>query len=326
MVSMAQHHRDHYDVLGVKRSATQDDIKRAYRKLARELHPDVSKVPDAEKRFNEVTEAYEVLSDPERRRVYDQFGHAGVAGGDPFARGRASGSGGARQAHYTWSNIGGRPGPGGNVGAEDVGAIFEEIFGASMHDSPFAAPPRGTPRQRAKPREFTHEVTVTFMTAVNGGTEQVRFSSSGETKTIDVAIPAGVADGQKLRVRQAAGAADMIITVSVGKHPYFYREDKPLDLLIDVPITIAEAALGASVTVPLLKGSVELTIPPGTSSGTRLRIKGHGIKPKRGDPGDLFAIVKIVPPEALDEKTKSLLEQLAGALKSPRTGAPWKNP
>ncbi|MCA9292466.1 MAG: J domain-containing protein [Phycisphaerales bacterium] len=318
---MAQSKRDYYDVLGLKRSATPEEIKRAYRKLARELHPDVSKAPDAEKRFNEVNEAYETLSDPEKREKYDQFGHAG-GGRDPFG-GTGSG-GGSRRAHYTWSNIGGRPGPG-NIGADDIGAIFEDMFGGSMQDSPFAAPPRSATRQRAKPRDLEHELTVSFMTAVQGGTEQVKLTYDGESKTLDVTIPPGVAEGQKLRVRQAVGGLDMIITVHVGKHPYFYREDgKPLDLLIDVPITVAEAALGANVAVPLLKGSIELTIPPGTSSDKRLRIKDRGIAPKDGKPGHLYVVVKVVPPTKLDKEAESLVRSLAKHLDNPRKGAPWE--
>lgn len=319
---MARPKRDYYDVLGLKRSATAEDVKRAYRKLARELHPDVNKAPDAEKRFNEVNEAYEVLSDAQKRQQYDQFGHAGGER-DPFA-GARKGSGGPRRAHYTWSNIGGHPGEGG-IGADDIGAIFEDMFGGSMQDSPFAAPPRGAPRQRSNPRELQHDLTIAFMTAIQGGVEQVKITFDGEARTLDVTIPPGVAQGQKLRVRGAVGGLDMVITVHVGRHPWFYREDgKPLDLLIDVPITIAEAALGATVSVPLLKGSVELTIPPASPSGKRLRIKGHGIQPKSGAPGDLYAVVKVVPPAKLDSDARALLTKLADKLDNPRQGNPWE--
>ncbi len=321
-----KHKRDYYDVLGVNRAATPEEIKRAYRKLARELHPDINKAEDAETRFNEVNEAYEVLSEPNKRSKFDQFGHAGSRSNNPYADGHRN-TGGAQDAHYTWSNIGGRPGPGaGNVGADDMGAIFEEIFGSQPHDSPFANAQRPAPRQRATPRELKHDLTITFMTAVTGGTEQVHLTTGGANTTIDVIIPAGVTDGQKLRMRKAARGADLIVTVSIGKHPHFYRDAaRALDLLIDVPISITEAALGATVTVPLLKGSVELTIPPGTASSTRLRIKGHGIKAKSGKAGDLFAVVKIIPPTKPGKKSREHLDALAKLLENPRKGSPWEN-
>jgi DnaJ-class molecular chaperone len=323
--------RDYYQTLGVPRGASDDEIKRAYRKLARELHPDVNKAPDAAERFNAVNEAYEVLSDAEKRQNYDRFGTADPG---PFA----GGGGGRPGGTYSWTNVGGSGG-GGAAGfdAGDLGAMFEEIFGvrggspgggfggAAGGGQGARGRARGGTRAGVRGEDRQTSVTVSFMTAALGGTETVHLDG----KRIELSIPAGVEDGTKLRVkgegrpgRGGAPAGDLIVAVRVGAHPHFTRDG--LDVSIEVPITIAEATLGVEVDVPMLKGSATLTIPPGSVSGKRLRLRGKGIARKEGKSGDFYAVVKIVPPAKPDEAVREALERLRPRLGDPRSGPPWK--
>ncbi len=318
--------RDLYHVLGVSRSASESEIKSAYRKLARELHPDVNKAPDAQRRFEEVVEAYEILSDPEKRGRYDRFGTA-----DPAAAG--FGGGGGRSGTYTWSNVGGAPG--GGMSAEDVGSIFEEVFGVGggggFGGPRGARPGRAGARSHAPPRrgrDVEHEIHVSFLTAIQGGREALRVRRGGETRSIDVTIPPGIEEGRKLRVRGEGEPSPgggppgaLLLTVHVGEHPHFRRDG--LDLSIEVPISVTEAILGTTVRVPLPRGSVEMKIPPGTSSGTRLRVRGRGIVPKVGAPGDFHVVPRIVPPRTLTDDERAHVEALAQTIAAPRTGPPW---
>ncbi|MHC5114218.1 MAG: DnaJ C-terminal domain-containing protein [Planctomycetota bacterium] len=295
---------DYYAALGVPRDASADDIRKAYRTLARQYHPDVNKSSDAQERFAAISEAYEVLTDPEKRRQYDTFGRAGVRAGPG----------------------GPAPGPGYSVDVSDFGSIFEEMFGG-RGASPFA----GAQTHRTVPRRganVEHDVTVTFMTAALGGEEQVRVSIGGGAKTVSVRIPAGIESGAKLRIRGSGGAGshgapagDLMLKVRVGAHPWFRRDG--LDVLIDVPITIAEAGLGATVRVPLLKGSAEIRIPPGASSGQKLRVRGKGIEDERGRFGDFYAVLQVVGPESLTGEGRGHLEALARELRNPRDSGPW---
>jgi len=330
--------KDYYDVLGVSRSASAEDIRRAYRKLARELHPDVNKAADAAERFNRVNEAYEVLSDPEKRKNYDRFGTATPGGFEGFG----GGGGRAGGATYNWSSVGG--GGSSPFGAEDLGSVFEEIFGVGGRagspfggaSGPFSGSAAGrSTGQRGRGRGGTratsrggdrHEtVQVSFMTAALGGVETV----AGASKPIELKIPAGAEDGQKLRVRGegspglggAGSAGDLIVTLRVGKHPYFRRDG--LDVLIDLPVSIAEATLGVTVEVPLLKGKAEVRVPEACASGQRLRIKGRGVDAGGAGKGDFLAVVKIVPPKAMDEETRRMLAGLGERIGSPRDGRPW---
>lgn len=314
--------RDYYEVLGVDRKASQEAIRKAFRGLARELHPDVNKAPDAGKRFAEVQEAYDVLSDEEKRRMYDRFGHVGV--GAQRGTGAGTGTGTGAQAGgpraYSWSSSqSGGAGP-------DLGSIFEEIFGSGGRAGPF-----GARHQEPTPREGSdthHELQIAFMTAIHGGKETIRLSGS-DGREIEVTIPSGIGSGEKLRVpklgepgRDGTPAGDLILTVRVGKHPYFKRER--LDLLIDVPVTIAEATLGCTVEMPLPdEGTISLKVPAGTSSGSRLRVKGKGIARPGGDVGDFYAVIHIVTPTELDRPTRELVEQLGKRLENPRSSPPW---
>ncbi|MEM1166588.1 MAG: DnaJ C-terminal domain-containing protein [Planctomycetota bacterium] len=317
--------RDYYEVLGVSRGASADEIKSAYRKKAQQYHPDRNKDDDAHERFNEVQEAYSVLSDTEQRANYDRFGHAGVGAG---ARGGPHPGG-----TYTWSNVGGgASGTGGGFSDVDVGSIFEEMFGGrGGAGSPFG---RSAPRGRARSsraRDLTADLDVDFATAITGGTESIRVDRAGTAETIDVTIPKGVNDGAKLRVRgkgeRSMGGAtgDLILTVRLGGHPLLRREG--LDLLIDLPVTIVEATVGAQVSVPVVTASgtrsVELDVPAGTASGTKLRVRGMGVESADGKRGDFFAVIRIVPPKSLGEHDRALLEELAHRIASPRTGRDW---
>lgn len=330
--------KDFYELLGVAKTASADEIRKAYRKLALKHHPDVSDAPDAAARFAEIQEAYDVLSDEDKRKQYDQFGMAGVRGaagqaggygpGGPFGQGGPFGGGGG--GTYRWST---RGGGGPDVDIPDLGSIFEEMFGG--RGGPFnqggarsgqRAQARQAPRRG---RDIYHEITVPFMTSVHGGTETIRVSRpTGESDSLEVKIPAGIDEGAKLRIRGrgnpgASGgeAGDIILTVRVGAHPYFRREG--LDVLLDVPISIAESAVGVSVEIPLLKGSADVKVPAGTPSGSRLRIRQQGISSTQGKTGDFYAVVQIMPPKPIPDDARPLIDELAKKLKNPRETAPW---
>lgn len=306
--------RDYYEVLGVKRSASQEEIRAAYRKLAREFHPDVNKSPDAQEKFAEVQSAYDVLGEPDKRAQYDRFGRAGAA--------QAAGAGGG--GHYSWSNVGGRGGGGADFDLDDMGSVFESLFGGGGGGgSRSGRTQRGRARERARPTAQA-ELDVSFTTMARGGTERVPVRRSGKATTIEVSIPKAIVDGTKLRVPGGSGEPDLILTIRIGKHPLFRREGV-LDLEIDLPLTYAEAALGKEVGVPTLEGEVFITVPAGTKSGKRLRLRGRGLTDPKGTSGDLFAVVQIVPPPAgaLSDDDRAALERLGGLGPGPRTSPPW---
>ncbi len=305
--------KDYYEVLGVERGASADAIRKAYRGLAREYHPDVNKSADASTRFAEVQEAYDVLSDAEKRKAYDRFGHAGVGVG----KGPGGFGGGGWSAEYSGNPFGG----------SDFTSVFEDLFGARGGGRPFdrGAPGVMPPRRGS---DVQHTLSVTFMTAAMGGTENIRVGHGSKPQTISVKIPAGIESGGQLRVRGkgTAGAdggpsGDLRLTVEVGQHPWFRREG--LDVLINVPVTIAEATFGTTVTLPLLKGSVELKIPLGAASGQKLRVKGKGIDDGKGGQGDFYAVVQVVAPTKLTDRGTQLLHELEPELQNPRDSGPW---
>ncbi len=315
--------RDYYEILGVSRDASAEQIKKAYRGMARKYHPDVNPGDkSAEKKFQEAQSAYDILGDAEKRKLYDQYGRAAFEGMGAGPRGNAS----------DWANEQAGPGPefvdfsqffgpgahvrmGPNAGPTvepDAGSgIFEDLFGRMRGG-------RGARRGPRAGRESEASITIPFLTAVRGGETTIEVvRSSGTRETLSIKIPPGTDTGAKLRLRgrgepgeSGAPSGDLIIHVDVSPHPYFSRDGR--DLVVDVPITIDEAVLGARVDVPTLEGTKTLPIPAGTSSGQKLRLRGQGI-PARGDKpaGDLFVVVKIVVPKSVDSDTQDLVRKFA---------------
>jgi len=278
--------RDYYEVLGVPRNAAAKDIRAAYRRLARKHHPDANpKDPQAAERFKGISEAYAVLSDPQKRAQYDQFGRLG-----DFDFRHGTGPGGIR-----WEVITGDPsdaaGPFGGAGS-----LFEQFFGGAAR----AEPQRG--------RDVLMDLPLSLEQAFAGGSRTI----AAPTGRIEVVIPRGVDTGTRIRVagqgEQPGG--DLYLRVRVEEHPFFERRGR--DIQCRVPVTFAEAALGATVTVPTLHGPVELTVPPGTSTTQRLRLGGLGM-PAMTDTrfGDQIVQIDIVVPEQLSADEKRLVEQLA---------------
>lgn len=307
--------RDYYEVLGVPRSATQEEVRAAYRKLARTLHPDVNKATDAQEKFAEVQAAYDVLGEPEKRAQYDRYGRAGPG----FAGGAGDG------AHYTWSNAGGRGGAQADFDLDDLGSMFDAFFGGKGAPTGARAP-RGRARERARPTAQA-PLEVSFMTMARGGVERVPVRRSGKPAMVEVTIPRAVAEGAKLRIAGTGDDPDLILTVRVGRHPLFRRVGT-LDLELDLPLTYAEAALGAEIPVPTVDGRVYITVPPGSRGGKRMRLRGRGLTDAKGVAGDLYAVVQIVPPppEALGKDDRAALERLGGLGPHPRAGEPWPKP
>jgi len=294
--------RDYYEVLGVKKDASDDDIKRAYRKLVREFHPDRNPGDkQAETRFKEVQEAFDVLSDETKRAQFDRFGTVGGPGAN-------GGPGG-----FQW---GGGPGQGVQMDASQLEDLLGQFGGGAGLGDIFGQRTRQRGR-RAAPREpMTHDLRVPFDTAALGGT----MSLTVNDRSIDVKIPAGVEEGQTLRLQgQAPGGGDLLLKMRVEAHPYFRREGN--DLILAVPVTIGEAVLGAKVDIPTLDGAkLTVKIPAGASSGSRLRLRGKGIKG-----GDQFVEIKIVAPAKIDDESRKLIEDfVVRNPQNPRVGAPWE--
>jgi len=296
--------RDFYEVLGLQRGAGEEDIKRAYRQLAREHHPDRNPGDKgAEGRFKEVQEAYDILSDKDKRAQYDQFGHVG---GHPGANGGPGG--------FQW---GGGFGEGGNAGFDP--SQLDEFFRQSgIGDFIGGQRTRQAGRgRRAAPRQaVSHPLHVPFEMAVNGGTMSLKVND----REIDVRIPAGVEEGQTLRLQgQGPGGGDLHLKIVLEPHTFFRREGN--NLVITAPITIAEAVLGAKIDVPTVSGDkLSVKVPAGTSSGSRLRLRGRGIKG-----GDQYVEIKIAAPAHINAQSKKLMEEFAEQNPhNPRSGPPWE--
>ncbi|MGE0081052.1 MAG: DnaJ C-terminal domain-containing protein [Thiohalomonadaceae bacterium] len=305
-------YKDYYKILGVDRSATQDEIKKAYRRLARKYHPDVSKEPNAEERFKEINEAHEVLQDPQKRAAYDRLG-SGWQSGQEF-----------------------RPPPGWDRGFEFTGGFggagpsafsdfFESLFG---NGSPFGAAFRAGrgPGMHLRGEDHHARIQITLEEAYHGATKQVRLERPEMDRdgrvvtrahTLKVRVPAGIAAGQQIRLPGQGSAApaggergDLYLEVEIAPHPLFRAEGR--DIYLDLPLAPWEAALGATVTVPTLGGNVETRIPAGAHSGQKLRLKGRGLPGK--PPGDQYLVLQIVAPPADTETKRKLYRDMAKAM------------
>jgi len=311
---MAVKFQDYYETLGVDRGATQAQIQAAYRKLARKLHPDVNKSPDAEEKFKRLNEAYEVLRDEDKRKRYDSLGENWQAGQD-FS------------PPPGWEFFGARPGSRGGRGFR-----FDLFGGEDFEDSPlsgfsdffemlFGGPTNGRGRSgrmsawsRAAPgQDQEAEITISLEEAHRGARKTLSLQGG---KTLEVNIPAGATDGHRLRLRGQGGsgrggaeAGDLYLRVRLAPHPVFRLNGQ--DLEVEVPISPSEAALGARIQVPLLDGQASLKLAPGAQSGQRLRLRGKGLSRRGGGQGDLYAVLRIVVPASLSPQERELYEQLS---------------
>ena len=316
-------YKDYYKILGVSRGASKDDIKQAYRKLARKYHPDVSKEPDAEARFKEVNEANEVLKDPEKRATYDALGSQWRAGQE--FRPPPGGAGGFhREFHFSSDDTdGGR-----------FSDFFSSLFGGGLGgfaDTFREAGPRSgfsnrrEDNFRRRGQDQTAHVKLSLEDAYRGTTRELRLETpeqdakgrvNNRTRTLKVRIPAGVSQGRQIRLAgqgmpgKAGGpAGDLYLEVNLHPHPVYQADGR--DILLHLPITPWEAALGATVQVPTLGGAVSLKIPPGSQSGKRMRLKDRGLP---GDPaGDQYVLLEIVTPPADTEAAKEHYRRMAAA-------------
>lgn len=327
-------YKDYYKTLGVERGASKEEIQKAYRKLARKYHPDVSKEENAEDRFKEISEAYEVLKDEDKRQKYDQFGSAwkqarqsgqpppGFEGfqfdfGSPGGQGAGRSGGGFR--------FRGDPSAFGGMGGSGFSDFFEALFGGQGGARGFGADPgaagfggpRGT-RGAARGADQEASISLGLEEAARGGKREIGLAdpATGGSKSLSVSIPPGVKPGSKIRLQGQGApgmgggpAGDLYLKVELLPHPRFELDGQ--NLRTTVPITPWEAALGGHAEVPTLNGTVTIKVPAGTSSGRRIRLKGKGFPRRKGEAGDLIAELRIVVPEEVSDEERELYEKLA---------------
>jgi curved DNA-binding protein len=319
---MAVKYRDYYEILGVQRTASQADIQRAYRKLARKHHPDVSKASDAEEKFKEINEAHEVLKDPEKRQKYDQLGPDWQAGQEfrpppgwdvHFDFGR----GGAGQSEFQWGGTGG------------FSDFFEALFGGrGFHEAGAGGGRRGRGQVWSQPgadQEAT--IRISLEDAFRGGAKPISLQSqtmtpngqlSVQERRYDVKIPAGILPGQKVRLSGQGGEGmgggargDLYLKVEIEPHPVYQLKER--DLYMDIAVTPWEAVLGAEIAAQTPSGPITLKIPPGTQGGVKLRLRGKGMPNPKGAAGDLYATVSIKVPTKPGKREQELFEELRKA-------------
>jgi curved DNA-binding protein len=321
---MGMKYIDYYKVLGVERDASQKEISKAYKKLARKYHPDLNKAKDAESKFKELSEAYEVLKDPEKRKRYDTLG-SGWRDGAPF------------EAPPGWEvryeyGPGGGGGPGGFGGMGGFSDFFETLFGAARGRG--GGPGRGGfdlndlfggggfrrggqagAPTAAQGQDMESELTLSLDDAYRGGKKQIELSGANGARRLDVKIPPGVRDGERIRLsgqgmpgRGGGRGGDLYLKIKLAQHPIFSVEGD--DLRVTVPIEAWDAALGTRVPVPTLDGEVQMTVPAGVSSGQKLRLRGKGLPRRGGGQGDLFAELRVVVPKKLSGEQEELWKKL----------------
>jgi molecular chaperone DnaJ len=295
--------RDYYEILGVPKSASEAEIKSAYRKLARQHHPDVDKSAGAEERFKELSEAYQILADPQKRQTYDQFGHQAFQGGGPAGAGAYGGANpfgegfnpfGQGGFSYSWSSGGQQGGP----GFVDPFDLFEQIFGGGF----------GAEFARGFRRRQTYQMDLSFDEAVHGVTKEVEIErvegnqNRPVREKMTIKIPAGVDEGTRMRF----GDVDIIFRVRPSRE--FIREGA--DIFSEVELSVPQVVLGDIIEVKTVHGKVKLKVPPGTQPGSLIRIKGKGVLSLRGSSGDHYVRAKVEIPKAPTKDEKKLYEQL----------------
>lgn len=308
---------DYYQVLGVSKTASQDEIQKAYRKLAKKYHPDLNQddPKTAKENFQKVQEAFDVLGNAEKRKIYDQYGVS------PDQMGSGGG-----QGPFQWSFGGGSPGGnpfrqgGGTAGGFNFDDILKMFGGGGGFGGGNGASPEDYEdafTQRRRPivgSDIQRSLAIPFTLAVEGGNVDLKLRrGTGKEETVSVKIPPGIVSGKKIRLSglghpgQGGGKpGNLLVTIQVEEHPFFTRRDD--NLYVDLPVTLKEAVFGAKVDVPTIKGSVAVTIPAGSGSGTKLRIRGCGVPGK--EPGDLFAVLSVMLPKKWTDEELGLLEKL----------------
>ncbi|NQY25579.1 MAG: DnaJ domain-containing protein [Piscirickettsiaceae bacterium] len=283
-------YKDYYKILGVSRDVSKEDLKKAYRKLARKYHPDVSKEANAEAKFKEVGEAYEALKDPEKRAQYDQFG-SNYQNGQSF------------NPPPGWGQQGG-------AGAGNFSSFFDNMFGGGGMGG-------GQENFYAPGEDVNAKITISLEDAFTGTKKTIRRpAGSKQAGTLNVKVPAGITSGKKIRlsgqgkVGMGDQSGDLYLEISIAPHAHYRLEDK--NIFLDLPIAPWEAALGAKVTVPTLAGKINLKIPAGAKSGQKMRLKGRGLPGK--EQGDQFVILQIMTPPADSDLAKQLYQQMAEEL------------
>lgn len=300
--------RDFYEVLGVDQDASKQDIRKAYRKLAKEYHPDVNKEKGSEEKFKEVTEAYEVLKDDQKRAQYDQFGHASkeqsFGGGQGSGRGQGFSDGQGFRGGQGF-DFGGQ----GSGGGQGFGDIFDDLFGGARQD----------PNAPRKGNDLQYTITLTFEEAIFGKETKIRIpNGTGRVQkqtTIKVSIPAGINEGQKIRLSGKGEAGvnggppgDLFVVVHIRSHELYVRDGQ--NIFSELPISFAQAALGEKVEAPTVHGNVKLKIPAGTQTGKTFRLKGKGVPNVNGyGQGDQHIQVRVITPKNLTSRQKELIKE-----------------
>jgi len=295
-------YKDYYKILGVERDTSQTDLKKAYRKLARKYHPDVSKESDAEERFKEVNEAYEVLGDAEKRSQYDTLG-------SNYQNGQNFNPPPGWDGGFDFSQFGAGGGQGQPAGGAGFSDFFESMFGGGMGGAGFQqGGHQGYQQAPPKPPSQTASVSIDLEDVYFGGSTRVVLAGG---KQLNVKIPKGIEEGKKIRLSgKSSNGGDLLLKINIKKHPRYKVEGR--NISVDLPIAPWEAALGTSIEVETLSGKLKLKIPAGSVSGQKMRLKGRGLPSAAGSnvAGDQFVVMQIVTPPAVSDEDKAFYEEM----------------